>query len=120
MDDDQIGALRDFVSAAWHYLTALKPDAPARRVELCEAVGALLYALEGPLPDDPEGGDDPDQNTSEPPAEQPEAQPRVRVERFIEEARTGGVLLPASQGGTVIPLFGRRRRRVKRTKMEDR
>jgi hypothetical protein len=104
MDDDQIGALRDFVSAAWHYLTASKPDAPARRTELCEAVGALLFALEGPLPDDPEGGDNPDGNNGSAPPNAPEAHPRPRL---VEN-------LPP--GATVIPLHGRRRisRRPKR------
>lgn len=91
MDDDQIGALRDFVSAAYHYLTATKIDAPARRVELCEAVSALLFALEGPLPDDdPDGNeeDDPDGNDED----EPVSDPPVRL------------IKPTGEGATVIPL----------------
>jgi hypothetical protein len=101
MDDDQIGALRDFVSAAYHYLTAPKIEAPARRVELCEAVGALLFALEGPLPDDDPDGNDPDRPDTEPAAKEPS---RLRP-RLIK---------PPCEGATVIPLYGVRPRRSQR------
>ena len=98
MDDDQIGALRDFVSAAWNYLTAPKADAPARRADLCEAVGALLYALEGPLPDDdPDGGNDPESSGGGASPSPPEPRPRPRL---VENRPAGAI---------VIPLHGRRR-----------
>ncbi len=102
MDDDQIGALRDFVSAAYHYLTAPKSEAPARRVELCEAVGALLFALEGPLPDDDPDGDDPDGPGAEPAVKAPEQPPRPRL------------IKPPREGATVIPLYGVRPRHSRR------
>jgi hypothetical protein len=103
MDDDQIGALRDFVSAAWHYFTASKPDAATRRIELCEAVGSLLYALEGPLPNEPYDDDDPDCDddlddleVGIPPTD-PDVPPRPRRSKSFPP------------GAKVIPLHGHRR-----------
>lgn len=103
MDDDQIGSLRDFLSAAYHYLTAPKSEAPARRVELCEAVGALLFALEGPLPDD-----DPDGNDVEPAEKEAELPPRPCI------------VTPLREGATVIPLYGVRPRRSRRPTRDHR
>ena len=97
MDDDQIGALRDVIAAVIAYLIAPKDQAPARRADLCETMGQLLYALEGPLPDeDPDPEDDP-----------PEPSAPVRLERFIDRG---------DQGGTVVPLRTRPPRRPKQPK----
>lgn len=120
MDDDEIGALRDFVSAAFHYFTAPTSEAAARRADLCEAVGQLLFALEGPLPpdDDPDDDDGPGSTISAPAQEGPTQ--CVRIERFVDIGDTGGTVVPERRVATVIPLHGLTpRRRTRRPKWTD-